>query len=488
VVLPSSKDRTLIAGPSERSASSSQPRTPGILKTSFPTFASGLLAALVCVIVPTFLIALHVHYNPGFSPIDEVKHYDYVNRMAEWSVPRLGQTLLPETLHELSCNGTEYSYRGLPRCVGKPGVKAYPGDIFQAEAQQPPTYYLLTVPLRWFGHHIMRMSDLTAARSAGALWVSLGLLLLWMAGRVMSLAVKRLIPAMLLLACSPVVIYQASIVSNDAPSIFAGSLIALLGAVAWTRTKRWTTVPYFVAGFFVTSLKSVDALAPLIVSGMLAVLWWTTLAASGELKRRRFRPWFTAWSRNGGALMLGAILSAAVWAVVNNRLNLINPRVIPSFAALRTTHLTVSLTLHEALSMLDPLSSADSFSPFRANSNVLAIASPLSANLQVVTGTFLQYLGIAGGLSGFFVTPRRWNHWLGLFSIAGLYLGGIAVTAALWHTFDINPSIPGRYGLAVAPLLILAIVANARGRWVMNSFMAFSVSLFGLTIFYSLSI
>jgi len=477
-----------MGGTSESPRSSGrQSGVRGFFSTSFPTLASVLLAALVCVIVPTFLIALHVHYNPRFSPIDEVTHYDYVNRMAELSVPRLGQTLLPETLHELSCIRTEYPYKGLPACPGKSSPKAYPGDSFQAEAQQPPTYYLLSVPLRWLGVHVMRMSGLTATRMAGALWVSLGLLLLWMAGRVMGLAVKNLVPVVLLLACSPVVIYQASIVSNDAPSIFAGSLIVLLGALAWTRPGRWTAMTCFVAAFLVTSLKSVDALAPLVVSGMLAVLWWTTLGVTGESGIPRFRVWFASWARSGGALTFGAIVSAVTWAVINSRLNLIDPRVLPSFAALRTTHLTVSLTLHEALSMLDPLSSADSYSPFQANGNALQITSALSANLQTVTGMSLRYLGIAGGLSGLFVTSRRWNHWLGLLSFAGLYLGGIVVTAVLWLTFDMNPNIPGRYGLVAAPLLVLATIASARGRWVVNGLLAFSICLFGLTIFYSLS-
>jgi hypothetical protein len=50
---------------------------------------------------------------------------------------------------------------------------------------QPLTYYLLTVPLRWITQHILRVNQLDATRATGIIWLILGLVLCWAAGRVM---------------------------------------------------------------------------------------------------------------------------------------------------------------------------------------------------------------------------------------------------------------------------------------------------------------
>jgi hypothetical protein len=83
------------------------------------------------------------------------------------------------------------------------------------------------------------------------------------------------------------------------------------------------------------------------------------------------------------------------------------------------------------------------------------------------------------------VRPRRWSHWLGLVSLPVLYIGGFVVSVGLWWTFRIAPSNSARYGLCVAPLLALALVASVRGRWAVNGLWIFAVALFGLTVFYS---
>ena len=215
--------------------------TRGIFWTCFPTFRALLLAVLICVVAPSSLIAAHIHENPHLSPIDEAAQFDYVTRVAHGSVPRLGQRLLPATFKMISCTGTAFAGHLAPPCPGSADPNAYAGGGFQYEAQQPPTYYAVSVPLRWVGVHIFGWQSLAAARLTGALWVSVGLLLLWMAAALLGVSTRRRVPAVLLLATAPAVIYQASIVSNDAPALLAGSLYAFLGALAWVRPAALDT-------------------------------------------------------------------------------------------------------------------------------------------------------------------------------------------------------------------------------------------------------
>jgi hypothetical protein len=303
-----------------------------------------------------------------------------------------------------------------------------------------------------------------------------------MAGRIMGVSTRRLIPGILLLASAPAVVYQGSIVSNDAPALLAGGLLALLGALAWRKPGRWMGATMFVSAALVTSLKLDDALAAVAIATVLAIGWWERSHASWR-NRLACRDWIREWGQSGGMMLLGAVVSAVAWIVVGHRLNLIDPRQLPSFGILRTVPVGVTLIAKEALTLLNPL--ANSYAPFRTNDVGSEIGSAVSLNLQAITAKLIEYLFVAAGLGLAFVgKPRQWSHWLGAASLAALYLGGLVLGIGLWRTYNVDPSLAGRYGLSVAPLLGLALMAGLRGRWMVGALWAFALSLFGLTVVY----
>jgi hypothetical protein len=454
----------------------------GIFRTCIPTIRMLILALLVCVVAPSSLIAIHIKENPKLSPIDEITQFDYVSRMAQGSMPRLGQFLLPSTLKLLSCTGTALVGTGNPPCPGSSNPRRYVGGGYQYEAQQPPTYYAITVPLRWVGVHIFGMRSLTAARASGALWVSAALFLLWMAGRLLGLSERRLVAAMLILASAPVVIYQSSIVTNDAPGLFAGALMALLGVLAWKSPGKWTAPVLFVSAFVVTTFKLNDILAVFVVSSVLAFQYVSCMSEQYATVGQLAVPWFQRWWRSGGMMLAGGVVATLAWVIINRSLNLINPKTLPSFGVLRLQPVSLALIARESVSMFSPLTG--SYDPFRTDGSGNTIGTMLSVNLQQITAPVIEYFLIAGGLAGLFIRDRKWPHWLGLSSLLFLYLGGLLVGIGLWRTYNVDPSVSGRYGLAVAPLLVLALVAALRGRWVVNGILALSVAVYGLTFLY----
>jgi hypothetical protein len=457
----------------------------GFWKTCFPTLWSIVLALLACVVIPSSFIAIHIHENRGFSPIDEPAEYDYVSRIAQGSVPRLGQHLLPSTMDEISCRGVALKGVVVPPCPGTHNAKDYDGGL-QYEAQQTPTYYAITVPIRWVGNHILGLDPVTAARAGGMLWLSAGLVLLWMTGMLLGLSVTRIVSAVLLIACGPVVIYQTSIVTNDAPAIFAGALIAFLSVLAWKKPGRWVTPTLALAGFFVASLKSVFILAPLIAAAVFAVHHWFTTREEGSTTLfDHAKRWFLRWLPLGGALLIGALVCDLAWVIIYNKLSLINPRNLAVLNVLRTSPVGLTLIAHEAVSLLNPL--GGSYSPFRVDRVGTTIGSYDAVNLDSITTSFFEYLLIAGGAAGLFVRRRQWSHWLGLVSLAAMYVAGIVLGFTLWRTYNIDPGLSGRYALAAVPFLVLATVASARGRVVVNGLCVVSVGLVGLTYFYLLS-
>ena len=204
-----------------------------------------------------------------FSPIDEAAHYDYVDRVAEGSLPRLGELLLPSTLRTISCRGVALHGLVYPPCDAKTISAA---GSYQYEAQQPPTYYAVTAALRWVPQHALGIDSLDATRLTGIVWLAAGLVLVWGTGRLLELKPEAVGIGILLLATAPVALYESSIVSNMASSLFAGALIAFLGALAWRRRGRWAPPALGVAAFFVCTLDVTNLLAIATVAVLFVLL------------------------------------------------------------------------------------------------------------------------------------------------------------------------------------------------------------------------
>ena len=275
----------------------------------------------------------------------------------------------------------------------------------------------------------------------------------------------------LLLATAPVVIYHTAVISNDVPSVLGGSLVALLAALAWKRPGRWTMPVLGLTAFVLVAIKTTE-LFPVTIAALLLLLHtWTR--GPGWDPRNAFaslKPVATRWMRDGGALMAGGVAAALAWIVIQHQLALIDPKTLGTFAVLRGHSVSSGLILREALYLLSP--TTDSF------------VSPgtLGQNLQVVLSTLFRFALIGGALSGLFVSPRRWFHWLGLITIPVLLVGGYLFGLGLRINYAIDPGISSRYALPVAPLLILTLVLAVRGRWVVRGLWAFGLASLALTL------
>jgi hypothetical protein len=461
-------------------------RVRRFLRLCFPTTASIVIAALVCVAAPVSLVALHIHENPMFSPLDEAAHFDYVNRIAQGDLPRLGQPMLPTTLRTVACRGSALPGSVQPPC-DTPVIHPdqFGGGGLSYEAQQPPAYYAITVPFRWLAVHVVGLSPLSGTRAVGALWLAMGLLLLWAAGRVMRLDPKVIGVVVLLVAVSPTVIYEGSIVTNTASMIFMGSLVLLAGALAYRYPGRWVPPTLFAVGVFAAAAKETGAFAAVVVALLFAICTYVRRPAA-EGRAAAAWAWFRRWLPSGGALAVGAVLTVVAWSVISRQLSLITPKTLPSLGVLRGYPVGVALIAREATLLLTP--GTGSFAPFRSNNSATVPAtSALAQHLQTITSLLLGYLFIAGGAAGLFVRRRQWNHWLGLLTLPVLFVGGIILGVGIWLTYNADPGLGARYGLPLLPFLALALVVSVRGKWVLGGLWTVAVGLCGLDFFYLLA-
>jgi hypothetical protein len=447
------------------------------LRLCFPSKSALLIALFTCVIVPASLVGIHIHENPKLSPIDEGAHLDYVTRIEHGSIPRLGQRLQPSTLRVTACAGFVLVAK-LPSCdARKLTPQEFPGGGYQYEAQQPPTYYAVTVPFRLFFFDVLGISDPDATRLGGILWLVGGLLLLWAGARLLRLKPSVIGAAVLLIGSAPVVVYETAIVTNDAASIMAAGLVLFFAALAWRKPGRWTAPTLLVVAAVVASFKTTDVLPVAVAAVVLGIVAW--MDRRPEMAPAQTLGGFVrTWLPTGGALLIGGAGSAVAWVVVSQKLSLVNPRTFAVFDILRTHRVTVAVIAREALTLLSP--ATGSYDPFRVHQSLQ------SDNLQVITATLLMYLLVAGGLAGLFVRRRQWFHWLGMATVPVLYIGGVALGISVWRTYNADPSLSGRYGMSLAPFLALALCAACTGKWLPRAIWLFGLLTFGLTLYFTL--
>jgi len=445
----------------------------------FPTRSALVVALLVCLVAPAALIVAHIHENPEFSPIDEAEHWDYVTRIANGGFPRLGQFVQPTTLRAQACRGTALPGFNAPPCkqrILKPAE--FSGGDYTYEAQQPPVYYAATVPMRWVAMNVFRMGDVDGTRAAGIVWLCAGLFVMWIAGRLVELRPLAIGAAVLLIGSGPLVVYEESSITNSAASILAGSFLFLLAALAWRHPGRWVIPVLGVGAFVVVAIDQSNALAIIVASAMFGALVTCGSDASAPGEATSVRTFLRAWWPAGGALLIGALASAGAWIAVSRELAIINPKILPAFGALRTTPRGLGEIFREAVAMLGPVT--DSYNVYRPT------ITSNNSNMETVINEGLRTLWLAGALAALFVHRRLWYHWMGLVSVATLYVGGVVLGVGLWLNYDIDPSLTGRYGLSVAPFLALGLVAAIRGRWALGALWVVGLVTFATTLWYTL--
>jgi hypothetical protein len=422
------------------------------------------LALFVCVVAPTTLVWIQIVDNPKFSPVDETAHFDYVDRVAAGEVPRQGERLLQSSLRELACRKTSVVDLKSPPCGTTPLRYEQFTATYQHEAQQPPPYYAITLPLRWLAQNVVGIDDkLRATRATSIVWLVVGLLLVWTAGRVMAVDPLPLGASMLLLVVGPNVVYHTATVSNDVTAVPAAGLVALVAALAYRRDGPHVPIALAGAGFAAAALKTTNLFPVLAISGAFAVAALADCRPAG--------PWSDVarrWMRTGGGLAIGGLTAAALWAVIHRTRALIDLKEDPTFEVLRAAPRTFHLVVREAAELLQPLGRG-------------ALSDTLSHAAQVPFFWGSSFLLIAAGMAGLFVSPRRWPHVLGLIAVPLLYVGGVVFGVGLMITYDIDPALSGRYGLAMAPLLVLVLAASLIGRWAQRLVAAFAACSF-LTI------
>lgn len=467
-------------------ASSRSGRLVRAVRFLCPTKLAVVACLAVCVAAPASIIAVHIERNPSFSIIDEVEHFDYVQRIAHGGIPRMGQQIMPSTYQLLKCVGQPQKEYVLPPCHGwsKQRLETFYKSEANAsyEAQQPPLYYAVTSVLRWPFVHVLGWSTLNGTRATGIFWTSAGLLLLWIAATILGIDWPLIAAGALFLTAAPTVVLSSSIVSNDAAALFGGSLAAAMGAVQWRYPGRMPWWSFALAGVAIPMLKESFALPIVTVAVLLAIEPYVRHSSRGD---RAVRELTLAWLSGSGLMLVCAVVATIGWSLAFHALSLVD---LKTFAVIKLGgdgQFGFSGLVNNALSTLSPFTNtpAPLYQYTRAGT---APATAWSSTISSLQGDVVEYLTVGAGLSWVFVRERVWAHWLGAASLFTLYFGALALGISIAETYGFDSALPGRYGIPTAVLLVLALIGAIEGRVARLAFSAVSLLAFGLTFWYML--
>lgn len=410
----------------------------------FDAFARWAGPVVVCVVVPTLLVASTIDRHPKFSPIDEAAHFDYVERVYSHGVPTFGDKFLRSSLREMACRGTRLEGLVVPSCDAKVMKYAlFPGEAYQYEAQQPPLYYAITAPIANVAEKALGISSLEAIRLVGLLWLITGLLVLWKTSLMLNVAPVPMLATLLAIGAAPNVVYYSSIVSNDSAGILFGALAAFLGALAFTRGRRYLAAGV-VLGATAAMTKTSCAL-PVGVVGLILVVASLRAIPASVRNRSELRT-------TGLGMMGGAVVGTLAWVAYYRSSATIEPKTLPTFDVLRTGPVNFGTLLGQAESFLAPLT--DSYNPFVAwNGEIYGLLATLSL-LAIV----------AGLVGGAYSQEQSWWSFAGPIVLVCLYVGGVIIGFGIWRAYDINPGVSGRYALSMLPITALIMPAGIQRR------------------------
>lgn len=429
-----------------------------------------LLALLLLVLVA---VCLQIRDHPQISPIDEMVHADYMVKVANGQLPRVGSFVGDEMLREDACRRAEIPNFQAPPCTAavlRPEQFVSQSGGYNYEVgQQPPTYYLVTgLAARLLVTISPIHSIVSAARVVGVFWLAGGVVVLWFA-----LAELSITPGARLIATAPVVITPVildvhAFVNSDATAILAGAAL-LWATLRWERARGPAWVVLAIAALAgatkVTNLLGIGAMAMYLV--VRAINKNPTSSASAQQPARgRWAAIALACSMLVVGLAVEAIwfMVAAVRAIRGHPPN-------PTDALFHVDHLELGHVLGQVGATLSPVGNPPFVYPFVGHQLFITLAFAL--NLLVI-GSCVA--GVAASPAG----SRRET--LGLSALAAMGATGPAIAVLTYLTIHAVFPVPGRYGLVLVPILIGMLAALLDKRVVRVLVGGFSASTVVLTL------
>jgi hypothetical protein len=411
------------------------------------------MVLLVAVALPAVMVLFVIWRNPEFSVLDEAAHSDYLRRIEQGEVPRVGDKLLEATVRDVQCRtvqGRTNAPCGLPSY--EPEIMGAEG--YQYEAQQPPLYYVVTAGLRQVARIGPADDFVTTGRITGAAWLSAGLLVFVAACRRLGCRWWPTLVVTSLLAIGPGVLYQSATINNDAAAMLTGSLALLMFARLRERVSVGGVAIWSVASVLLVFVKPTGVVA--IAAGCLALL------LDGWIERRLSPKRVVAYL----VPLLAGLAAYGAWGQI------------------REARATVDYDV--VLESLLSFKQIDNFPLDNVSSTITRLLGAYGsggipiAPTYVSEPAFVAFLALAAAAAAALWLRRGGGaaQRVGSIGLLAMLVGGPAFTVLFFWDYSIEGGPSSRYGLSLLPLVAAAAASTYRTRRAMTVLMVLGCLVF----------
>ena len=405
--------------------------------------AAETLVPLVLAVLAIVFVALQVQSYTRLSPIDELQHIDSLYRAPAAPAPadRVGQ----EAMRQQDCRGVDAPgfEPGPCRPLGSFDPATYQEKGYNTAAANTPLYYTATRGLAEVVQAATPADDLvTASRLAGGVWLALGLVLTYVAGRRRGVGRSPLLVVGALLAAAPGLQFPGGTITPDAWGLLVGA--ALLLAVTW-----WEERPSNARAAVLVLVAVVVALVKLTnLIGVAAVAFYLLLDRGHDDKQ-----WPGRTRRTVTGLVTGgvAVLAAGAWlAVVSSRPQM-DPNDLPDMVTrFHTPAFPWIGLIDNSLVLVQPLAG-----PTPVGILTLSVLATSLVSLVLVSGT------VAAAV--FATSPER-SVSLARGVLLAAVLGALALVVMGYLFSGSYFPLPPRYGLSLLAPMAVVTAACLRTR------------------------
>ncbi len=380
-----------------------------------------------------------------FSPIDELRHLDYAIRVSHGELPKLGDKLTQEAMKEEACRGIDLTGWADPPCESKRFRPVdFRDDGWQTATPHPPTYYAVAgITARVLRKVGVTGSLVDGARLVSGLLLVAGLMMTFLAGRLMGSHTAPLLSVLSMVPILQSVLHSSSIVTPDSTSVLAGA--SLLVALALWRQRRLDLRWLCVVAAFVGFTKITNVLITTVVGMALLYLAWRSV---DDVPNRREH--FLA----GLMVPISSFIAAFAWLTFDRLRATIDPSIVPQNIQLRYEGIPPLSHLLQPSVLLNWLPPIESYDPLKFTTFEVLSFRGLTINL------------LLGGIIIAALRFRRENpvSVLAGFTVLVAFVGSPIFVAATAATSSVLVNPAGRYGLALLPVFIISVTNAVKGR------------------------
>lgn len=423
-----------------------------------------ILMSVFWIAVSAVIAFRFIAAHQAFSYQDEYTYLDYIDKAAHGVLLRRNMFIDPYTANELACRGMERFGPVVSGCGGTINYDDLPIDGFSTGTIHSPVYFyiaaLLTKPMTAFAGATM----FTAARMTGAVFLGLGIAVLWVLMRQLGASRSVALSGSLLLLVSPQTWWSNFYITPDAVNVLAGATI-LLAALQMVRS-RWSPIWFVLASIFFALVKFQGVFA----AGA-ALVFIAAYALFGRPTPKQRRSWML-WGLGGTIL---ALVAQFGWQWMRMRLSLPDPPdsnyVLDEPAAFQLEHALNQVGAFILNLYVGPSGHLEGQREYHGY--ILLAAVLLAASL------------VASALFNVVVSRERRIFMLSM--LASLLLVGPAFYAYVaWSSDTSFPLLP-RYGGALVPVLYVGLGSVFVKPWQRRVLLAFSAVVVLLALHYNVA-